>query len=214
LRGFSLGGPLLLYSQTEVTLEVSAHMDPYRAGGYDDGSDGIPPAVYSFVAGSAKFLTFHSGRKWTCTPAVAAFGPDGLAGSGIPCAGPLTIGTPGGPFSQLLLTDFGGPLVGMFLEDTLPSSPPNPLRFYVSDSSQGGIPTNFRVLPLLIGQVFFIGDGLTGTHMGNVQAFGVPPTATHLYLGFVDSCGGGVPGCYSDNEGTLITAFVLHPSSQ
>jgi len=53
--GFFLGGPLLLHSQTAATLTVSSHMDPYRAGGYDDESDGIPPAVYSFVAGSARF---------------------------------------------------------------------------------------------------------------------------------------------------------------
>jgi len=209
-----LSGPLLLHSQTAATLAVSSHMDPYRAGGYDDGSDGIPPAVHSFVAGSAQFLTFPSVKgTWTCASAVATFGPDGLAGFGT-CGGSLTIGDPGGPFSQLFLTDFGCPLVGMFLEDTLPSTPASPLRFYLSDSSQGGIPIRFRVLPLLIGQVFFIGDGLTGTGMGSVQVFGVPPTATHLYLGFVDSCGGGVPGCYSDNEGRLVATFVLHPSSQ
>ena len=68
----------------------------------------------------------------------------------------------------------------------------------------------------MIGQLFFIGDSLTGTGAGNIQAFEVPPTATHLYLGYVDSCTltNGTPGCYSDNGGTLVATFLLHPKPQ
>ncbi len=61
-----------------------------------------------------------------------------------------------------------------------------------------------------IGQVFFIGDGLTGTGSGAVQVFSVPATATHLYLGYVDSCNNTVPGCYSDNSGSLTAIFQLN----
>src|ERR1035441_2573999 len=103
-------------------------------------------------------------------------------------------------------------MLGLFLEDTLPATAPPPLRFYVSDSSQGGIQTTFRTLRPSIGQVFFIGDGLTGSGIGNIQVFGVPPTATHLYLGYADSCsptGYTTPGCYGDNGGSLTAIFHI-----
>jgi hypothetical protein len=117
---------------------------------------------------------------------------------------------PVGTFSGYESTDFTGALVGMFLEDALPPAAPASLRFYDTDDSQGGIPTDFKILSPLIGQVFFIGDGLTGTGIGSIQSFRVPPAATHLYLGYVDSCNGGqVPSCYSDNLGILIAAFQL-----
>jgi hypothetical protein len=103
----------------------------------------------------------------------------------------------------------------MFLEDTLPGVAPPTLTFYVSDSSQGGIQTDFPGLRPRIGQVFFIGDGLTGTGTGSAQVFVVPPTATHLYLGFVDGCGDDVPpGCYSDNAGAVATIFLLQTLPQ
>lgn len=104
-------------------------------------------------------------------------------------------------------------MVGMFLEDTLPVSSPHTLRFYVSDNSEGGIPTDVRFLEPVLGEVFFIGDGLTGTGTGGVQGFRVPPTATHLYLGYVDSCNPGtpsLPSCYFDNGGSVTAFFRLY----
>ena len=98
----------------------------------------------------------------------------------------------------------------MFLEDALPPSAPPPLKFYVSDNSQGGVQTDFKTLNPKVGQVFFIGDGLTGTGIGSVQVFQVPPTATHLYLGYIDACNGGpAPSCYSDNAGSLLAVFRI-----
>jgi hypothetical protein len=101
----------------------------------------------------------------------------------------------------------------MFLEDTLPASPPPTLRFYISDSSQGGIRTNLATLSPQIGQVFFIGDGRTGTGTGAIQVFDVPPTATHLYLGYADSCDYATPGCYGDNEGSMTATFAISACS-
>jgi len=49
---------------------------------------------------------------------------------------------------------------------------------------------------------------LGGTTEG-VQKFIVPPTATHLYLGFVD-VNGQVPGDYSNNVGMMRVKAVLH----
>jgi len=120
--------------------------------------------------------------------------------------------TPTGAFSGLKMTDFTRPLIGMFLEDTLPASAPPTLTFYWSDSSQGGIQTNFSTLSPQLGQVFFIGDigdGKTGTGTGAIQVFNIPPTATHLYLGFIDSCNNATPGCYSDNAGSMTATFAI-----
>jgi hypothetical protein len=190
-------------------------MDIWQAGDYADGSDGVPPAVYSFSAGSGQVLTFSSVTGlWTCSFITPEYGPDGTTG---PCDNPgnaQDIG-PVGPFSGYQSVDFTGALVGMFLGDDLPASAPPTLTFYFNDSSQGGIQTNFTTLSPQIGQVFFIGDGLTGTGTGAVQVFDIPPTATYLYLGFVDACnhvGSGVPGCYHDNEGSMsVTLMVVSP---
>jgi hypothetical protein len=112
-------------------------------------------------------------------------------------------------------TDFTGALVGVFLENSLPTSAPSALRFSVNNSSLGGIQTDFKVLAPLIGQVFFVGDGRTGAETGAFQAFVVPPTATKLYLGYVDSCyasGTSGPGCYNDNAGAVTAVFRLYPT--
>jgi hypothetical protein len=119
---------------------------------------------------------------------------------------------PIGPFARYASTDYQDALTGLFLEDTLPPSPPSPLRFYIHDGSEGGFRTSSRVLSPRIGEVFFIGDGLTGTGTGEVQLFRVPPTATHLYFGFTDNCGSAldtVPGCYFDNAGFLTATFSI-----
>lgn len=199
-----LAAPLL----AQVSLSVSAQMDIYRAGGYDDGSDGIAPVVYSFPARPFQTLTFSSvAGAWTCSTGVAKFGADGTTGTGCP-----TINIPGpvGTFGGYQSVDFLGAMVGMFLEDGLPAASPAALRFYVGDSAEGGTQTDFATLSPKIGQVFFIGDGLTGTGTGSVQVFVVPATATHLYLGYVDACSGGpVPSCYSDNAGSLTATFQI-----
>jgi len=186
-------------------LLVSSHMDIWRAGGYDDGSDGVPPATYSFAAGRGQVFTFLEAGSWSCG-ATPKYGPDG---STTTVCQPHSIDNPIGTFSGYESTDFVGALVGMFLEDTLPTSAPPPLRFYVSNNTEGGIPTDFQVLVPQIGQVFFIGDGLTGTGTGAFQAFAVPPTATHLYLGYVDSCSNSVPSCYYNNLGVVKVALRL-----
>jgi hypothetical protein len=41
---------MALPAQDQVSLTVDATMDIYRAGGYNDGSDGVPPGVFSFPA--------------------------------------------------------------------------------------------------------------------------------------------------------------------
>ena len=199
-----------VYVALGVDLEGhSAYMDIWQSGGYKDGSDGVPPVSYTFPAAPGQALTFSSvTRTWSCGNDATPNGPDGTdSGS---CYVNVNNFVPVGPFSGLEMTDFSRPLVGMFLADTLPTSAPPTLRFYWSDSSPGGIQTNFATLSPQIGQVFFIGDGLTGTGTGAIQAFSVPSTATHLYLGYVDLCSaGGPPGCYSDNSGSMTATFAI-----
>jgi hypothetical protein len=194
-----------------VTLVVDSHMDLYQAGGNADGSDGTPPAAYSFPAAPGQVLAFSSVTgRWACISGIASYGPDGIMGG---CLGFGALSVPTiGNLSGYNLTDFNGNLTGVFLEDTLPSSPPPALSFYGSDSSQGGIKINFGALSPAIGQVFFIGDGRRGFNApsSKPQFFNVPPTATHLYLGYVDSCGGGIPSCYYDNAGKLRAQFTIY----
>ena len=153
--------------QTPITLTVTAHMDPHRALGYNDGSDGVAPAVYTFAARAHQALTFTSVKgKWTYYVSGGVyFGPDGEDTHGDDYPNPV------GPFSGYMTTDFNGAMMGMFTEDTLPKSAPPPLRFYKKDSSQGGIRTDFQTLSPLIGQLFFIGDGLTGTATAAPKCF-------------------------------------------
>jgi hypothetical protein len=90
-------------------------------------------------------------------------------------------------------------LTGVFLDGPQPSpasTPPTTLNF--SDNH------SFTSLSPELDQVFYVGDGLTGTGSGDVQYFQVPTDATDLYLGFVDgSSFDGPPGTYSDNSGSL-----------
>ena len=60
-----------------------------------------------------------------------------------------------------------------------------------------------------LNQIFFIGDGLTGTGTGAVQDFVVPAGATNLYLAVADSIGGS-----NNNVGSLVvTTPVPEPTS-
>jgi hypothetical protein len=89
-------------------------------------------------------------------------------------------------------------LVGVFLTDATPQSP-SPATL---DFTTAGIGRNFLSLTPGIGQVFYIGDGLTDS--SQLQTFYAPAGATRLFLGFADApYGGGDPGNYDDNEGAL-----------
>jgi hypothetical protein len=72
-------------------------------------------------------------------------------------------------------------LVGLFLDDSLPTSSAAPPRL---DFSGAGLGTNFAALCPGLKQPFFIGDGRTA--MGTVQQFVVPWGTTRFFLGVVD----------------------------
>jgi len=103
-------------------------------------------------------------------------------------------------------SDASGFLAGVFLGPAEPMDPaPATLDFGAS-----GLGTSFLSLSPQTGQLFFIGDGRTGTGSGAIQQFFVPPTATGLYLGFADALNYmGLPGQYQDNVGFLKVSFQI-----
>jgi len=66
-------------------------------------------------------------------------------------------------------------LVGVFTGPAM-GTPPSP----------SNVGTSFSSLSPELGQVFFVGDGLTGTHSGAQQLFEVPTGAAQLYLANLD----------------------------
>lgn len=89
------------------------------------------------------------------------------------------------------------PLVGVFLTDNNPgfTSTPATIPFRY-------LGTNLYTLTPGIGQVFFVGDGLTSG--GVAQQFVAPAGATRLFVGMPDAAGfGGPAGYYDDNSGNL-----------
>ena len=114
------------------------------------------------------------------------FGPEGGAGT----TDLLSFGGISGFYASGM-----GPLVGVFLDNAIPNGPPPPRL----DFTSGGLGTNFLTITPGIGQVFFIGDGMTG---GVFQQFVAPAGATRLALGIPDGFGFvGAPGAYDDNDG-------------
>ncbi len=77
-------------------------------------------------------------------------------------------------------------LVGVFLSDADPNSNPAPTPL---DFGSGALGTSFASLAPQLQQIFFIGDGLTGSGTGSVQDFLAPAGATRLFLGTVDGFG-------------------------
>lgn len=148
----------------------------------------VPPSI-SVVAGDV---------IRAANPAVG--GVSFFNGFGAPLYGPG-----GNGLSGSSLSSFGGvsgylgpqgPLTGVFLDNNVPLGPaPATLDF-----TPGGLGIDFLSLSPALGQVFYIGDGVTG---GNViQTFIAPAGATRLFLGIPDGFGFvGAPGAYDDNDG-------------
>jgi hypothetical protein len=178
----------------------AGHSTPPAPGG---GSAGTLPPSFTFAAGSGKVLTFSSVTGTaTLTTAFGFFGPDGNTSFA------MNLGSYGGISG--IKSDASSFLAGVFLEPAQPLDPaPAVLNF-----TSAGLGTSFATLSPLIDQMFYIGDGLTGTGSGSQQQFYVPATATALYLGFPDGSGyQGLPGQYQDNGGTLTATFnVPEPS--
>ncbi len=117
------------------------------------------------------------------------YGPDG---NGTP--GSSSISSFGG-ISGYLGTQ--GALVGLFLDNAIPDGAA-PARL---DFSNTGLGVDFDTLSPDLGQVFFIGDGVTSLNV--FQEFIAPVGATRLFVGITDAFGfNGAPGAFDDNDGS------------
>jgi hypothetical protein len=155
----------------------------------------IAPPVLRFAPGPGKAVTVSGVGGQVSSGAVSSSG-DGGTGAGTDIQGL-------GGLSGIRLTGRALFLAGVFLTDSAPGDPP-PATLDLSGATGA---TQFAPQ---IGQVFFIGDGLTGSGSGAQQTFVVPPTATRLYLGFADAPGfAGLPGGYGDNLGVLTAALKI-----
>ena len=186
---------LALSSQASATntVAVSANGDLY-ASGQPDGiaccaGDTTPtnsPTLAPITLVAGDYLTFSTTGSATNQPGPVYATADGNTGStynlyadyGTGISGPTDIHLAG--------------LAGVFLGSSTPSG--------AAPGQLSG--TTFASVAPELGQIFFIGDGLTGTGNGSVQTFYVPQGATRLYLGVADN------GGYFDNSGNITASIT------
>jgi hypothetical protein len=142
-------------------------------------------------------LTLAAGSTITFT----ATGTTGGEGCAIPATGPDGCGVVGSSATNSL-SGYSGPaaLIGVFIGPGVPSGP-----------SPATLPNNqsFSTLSPALNQVFFVGDGLTGSGSGTVQTFVVPAGATRLFLGTADG-----PGANFDNTGSYAVTVTQAAAAQ
>jgi len=178
------------------------------AVGVGDGSGTVPTNIL-FAAGGGT-LTFSSVTGTVgCGPFCAteptgptSNGPDGTSYGGM-LPGATAITAPGNGISGISFVGREMFLVGVFLDSTVPINANTPATLayntLFADSS--------TLFSPVIGQVFDIGNGLTGGPTdvpGIAQTYSIPVTATRLFFGFADANGFvGAPGMYNDDTGSV-----------
>jgi hypothetical protein len=187
------------------TLTIDATDDIYGAG-----QSTLPATIYpgtfppsdTFSADPNEILTFSSVTGMVGCNFVITNGPDG------PCwPGVNTTVTSYGGLSGIDVDQNNMFLVGVFLDASEPSGP-GPAVLSYNYGTPGSLSTSDPSFSPALDEVFFIGDGLTGTGTGNQQIFNVPAGADRLYLGFADSFDS-VPSYYADNVGSLTATFEI-----
>src|SRR5260370_49777 len=179
-------------AQTSGCATSSAGCAPIAAGNLGE-VDFIPVAgnVLNFAPGITGGVS-----PGTCSTCSATTSGDGKDFGSVP---PATLISSGNNISGIQFTGMEMFLIGVFLGPGLPAAP----VASVGDYAAGAYFASPAYTPL-VGQAFFIGDGLTGTGTGTVQTFVVPSGATRLFLGFADAMGFvGTASMYCDNTGSL-----------
>jgi len=172
-----------------------------NAGG---GVGNVPTAT--FDVGGGQIVTFSDVTGlWSCCNGGSTYnGPDGGPNAG----GSTNLTLIDGRISGITDTSDTMFLVGVFLGSSLPGARPANLDF-----SPGGLTQSFATLSPELGQVFFIGDGLTGTGSGSTQQFIAPTGSATLYLGVADGdYFTGLPGYYDDNLGSVSGTISINSS--
>jgi hypothetical protein len=181
-----------------TTVAVSGLADPYLAGQpagtnccAGDNAPTESPVLAPITLTPGSFLTFSTTGGTSHAPALAisptADGDTSFTFNLTPSFGTGISGP-----SNIHLNA----LAGVFLGPNVPSG--------AAPAQLSG--TTFSTLSPGLDQIFFIGDGLTGTGTGAVQDFFVPTGATRLFLGILDD------GGFFDNRG-VITAVISSSAS-
>jgi hypothetical protein len=185
-------------TSTNVTLPSTDNIWDAGAGSAESGT--LPQAVA--VSPGAVVTLDSAAGTWSCNSPFGGAGnqqgPDGNGVTGQNCDPPLDFpahnnlsGIKDGSRAQFITGVFlgsGGP----------PAAAPAQLDF--TDGT--GLGHSFASLSPELGQMFFIGDGLTDTGTGTAQQFTAPAGAAELYLGYTDD-----PAAYGDNQ-QAVTATV------
>ena len=193
------------------TLTVLATDDIYAAGHSTLPATLFPgtfPVLASVTADPNQILTFSSVTGTVGCNFVITNGPDGTCFPGV-----STTVTSYGGLSGISVNQANMFLVGVFLGTAEPAGAGPPMLAY-NYPTPGSLNTSDSSFSPALDQVFFIGDGLTGTGTGQQQMFDVPTDAARFYLGFADSFDS-VPSYYADDVGSLTAtfAFAEQPSS-
>lgn len=195
--GFLHGNPT-----ADSAFTISSHANIYGAGLPGDasmpapsgGGGGVAPAAFPLTPGENQIITFAKASGTVdFGNASSPTGPDGgNFGYGIA--------------AHRGISSFGAPVVGCLVGVFLEKDGPGAEAPKAIDLGAKGI--EFTSLSPQIGQVFFVGNGITKD--GYTQQFRVPPTASFLYLGFADSYYSGAgPGYYGDNTGQVSITVLL-----
>ena len=189
--------PLQIGPSNTLILSVSGQANIWAAGhtALPPGTDGVMPPLVHFPSGPNQVLVFAgvSGLVDQNYNGYGYRGPDGISNSPTNNYFTAVEGISGFVDYSRIWT-----LAGVFLDDSEPASPaPSSLDF-----SDAAIGHSFSSLAPQIRQIFFIGDGLTGTGSGSKQIFVVPPTATRLALAPLDIY-------YNDNSGSFMATFAV-----
>lgn len=190
-------GVLTLSSTAMATVTVDATDSLYMAAGSTSDGTGTSPVLVNIPTG-ASFVTFSVAGSISMDSGTHSSDPDGIG-----AARGITVNSLNN-ISGILLPNAGS-LGGLFLAASPPGSPAPATLDYTTLGA-----TSALSYAPLIGQAFFIGDGLTGDATGTTQTFYVPTGATQLFLGYADACNySGAPGCYSDNLGSVSASYAF-----
>jgi hypothetical protein len=179
-----------------VTVSVDGSDNPFLAGapnGATTGGDTAPaqsPTLALTGFDTTQVITFSAVGGFSFSGGSPSPTADGNGGVGGMSSGVFGISGPTGIFFNSL--------VGVFLDDSVPGG---------AAPAQLNINTAFTTLSPGLRQIFYIGDGLTGTGSGSVQQFFAPTGATRLYLGSADGSG------WFNNSGVSNVTISYTPSA-
>ena len=191
-----------LGAQTGSNAALTANSNIFLAGGNGPNppAGGTSPYLVNITtAGLGRVATFNATGSWApWNTGCPCTGPDGadLVGADTDISSWGSIAGISGPLNMWL--------VGVFLGPSVPVAAPTRRSYTAAEYTAASFGD------IQLGQVFFIGDGLTGTGGGAAQQFLVPDNATRLYLGVADAPWFvGDPQWYDDNRGSMSVSWDI-----